>query len=474
MMRHVSLFSGIGMDSIASGLLGYETTAFVEQNEFCQQVLRKRFPRAVIHGAIRTVTCAELMPDGRRIGLLSGGFPCQDLSVAGSGAGLEGARSGLWFEMLRIIQGCQPRRVLIENVAALRTRGLDVVIDGLARVGYGCWWDCVPALAVGAPHLRDRIWITAVPFEDMPGPIRLGGSYDMPRDGKLPRAGANTSAGLLTLEPSATVRMCKEATGAVRREDGVTWLTAIDSPLFPTPSAVSYGSNQGGAAGRTGKVRHSLASMAANQMWPTPERSDGTGGRVSTELGGTRPSGAKRAVTLASAVAHRCWPPPHGMSAPNAARAAGPSGNELGWAVNRSWPTPTQRDWKDRGLLPEAVRNEAEQRCWPSAATATASQGPGREGRAGGPNIRTAVAETSGAGPLNPAWVEWLMGTPIGWTEPACDEPVQLDWLSEYGLPRVLRDVPDRKHRLMALGNSIVWRVAHHRLAQAHELLGLA
>ncbi len=66
------------------------------------------------------------------------------------------------------------------------------------------------------------------------------------------------------------------------------------------------------------------------------------------------------------------------------------------------------------------------------------------------------------------------MGTPSGWTDLACDEPVQLDWLAEYGLPRVLRDVPDRKHRLMALGNSIVWRVAHHRLAQAHELLGLA
>ena len=187
------------------------------------------------------------------------------MSSAGKGKGLDGARSGLWFEFLRIIDECRPDAVIIENVAVLRSRGLDVVIAGLASIGYGCWYDCFPALSVGAPHLRDRVWITAVPFWRMPP---LGGQI-VKNPSKMPRAGASTILGTIEREPRATVKACKAAMGAVRREDGVTWLTKTDSPLFPTPSASSYGSNQGGAAGRVGVVRHSLESMARNRMWPT-------------------------------------------------------------------------------------------------------------------------------------------------------------------------------------------------------------
>lgn len=300
---HVSLFAGIGAMDIAAEHCGYETTHCVEIDPFCRGILAKRFPGATLHDDVCAVGAAEL---GVGMDLLSGGFPCQDLSSAGNGAGLEGARSGLWFEFLRIIRECRPKAVLIENVAVLKSRGLDVVVRGLADAGYGCWWDCVPALAVGAPHLRDRIWITAVPFDRMP-PLSAFGASKAPA--KMPRAGyasgSPTMPWLTEVAPHATIRMCKEAMGAVKGANGVTWLTKLDCPLFTTPSASSYGSNRGGAAGRVGPVRHSLPSMARNGSWP------------------------------------RLWPTPHGMRHPDAPRAAGPSGNE---------PGPLNPDWVE-GLM---------------------------------------------------------------------------------------------------------------------------
>ena len=91
--------------------------------------------------------------------ILTGGFPCQDISIAGKGAGIDGDRSGLWSEMLRCIRMARPQIVCVENVAALLVRGLDRVVRQLAEIGYDCEWHCIPASYVGAPHRRDRVWI---------------------------------------------------------------------------------------------------------------------------------------------------------------------------------------------------------------------------------------------------------------------------------------------------------------------------
>jgi DNA (cytosine-5)-methyltransferase 1 len=96
--------------------------------------------------------------------VICGGFPCQDISVAGKGAGIEGERSGLWAEYRRIIGEVRPRYVIVENVAALLGRGLGRVLGDLATLGYDAEWHCIPASAVGAPHRRDRIWIVAYPY----------------------------------------------------------------------------------------------------------------------------------------------------------------------------------------------------------------------------------------------------------------------------------------------------------------------
>ncbi len=156
-MKSLDLFSGIGGFALAGARLGIETVAFCEIDPFCQAVLGKHWPGVPIYGDIR-----KLDPTGfRGVDLIAGGFPCQDISAAGKGAGIDGARSGLWKEMLRIIAGVRPHWCLIENVPALRTRGSDRVLSDLETVGYAAWPLVVGAWAVGAPHRRDRVWIVA-------------------------------------------------------------------------------------------------------------------------------------------------------------------------------------------------------------------------------------------------------------------------------------------------------------------------
>jgi site-specific DNA-cytosine methylase len=101
------------------------------------------------------------------VDVVCGGFPCPDLSTLGTGLGLAGARSGLWFEYLRVIRELRPSYVIVENVPALRTRGLGAILGGLAACGYDAEWDGVSAAAFGAPHPRDRIWLIAYPNGDV-------------------------------------------------------------------------------------------------------------------------------------------------------------------------------------------------------------------------------------------------------------------------------------------------------------------
>ena len=152
------LFSGIGGFSLGLERTGGFTTKwFVEIDPYCRRVLAKHWPNVKQYTDIRGVDWGAAEP----VDLLCGGFPCQDISVAGKGAGLAGARSGLWSEYVKAIQALQPKWVIIENVSALRSRGLDQVLGSLAALGYDAEWHCVPACAVGAPHRRDRIWIVA-------------------------------------------------------------------------------------------------------------------------------------------------------------------------------------------------------------------------------------------------------------------------------------------------------------------------
>jgi DNA (cytosine-5)-methyltransferase 1 len=162
-MRVLDLFSGIGGFSLGLERAGMKTVAFCEIEPYCRAVLRKHWPDVPIYDDVRTLTAERLAADGIGVDLICGGFPCQDISTAGKGAGIEGERSGLWREYARLIGELRPRYVIVENVAALLGRGLGVVLGDLAAIGFDAEWHCIPASAIGAPHRRDRLWIVAHP-----------------------------------------------------------------------------------------------------------------------------------------------------------------------------------------------------------------------------------------------------------------------------------------------------------------------
>lgn len=157
-MRIGSLFSGIGglelgLEQAGAGEIAWQ----VERDPYCRRVLARHWPAAERHQDVTEVDFGQLEP----VDVICGGFPCQDVSIAGDGAGLAGARSGLWREMVRAIRLVGPQHVIVENVAALLDRGMGAVLGDLAESRYDAEWDCLPAGAFGAPHFRDRLFVLA-------------------------------------------------------------------------------------------------------------------------------------------------------------------------------------------------------------------------------------------------------------------------------------------------------------------------
>ena len=160
-MNHLDLFSGIGGVSLGLERAGFRTVGFCEVDPWRRERLRQNFPGRPIFRDIRHVTARAARTLGQ-IDIVSGSFPCQDVSLANTAAqGLAGARSSLVFELLRVISEIKPHWCLIENVLGLRTRGADRVLHELEAFGYACWPLVVGARHVSAPHRRDRVWIVA-------------------------------------------------------------------------------------------------------------------------------------------------------------------------------------------------------------------------------------------------------------------------------------------------------------------------
>jgi DNA (cytosine-5)-methyltransferase 1 len=163
-LRTLSLFAGIGgFDLGLERTGGFRTVAFCEIDPFCRRVLAKHWPGVPCYHDVRDLTAERLAADGISVDVICGGFPCQDVSVGGVGAGIDGERSGLWSEYARLVGELRPRFVIVENVSALLGRGLGRVLGDLAALGFDAEWHCIPASALGAPHNRDRIWIVAYP-----------------------------------------------------------------------------------------------------------------------------------------------------------------------------------------------------------------------------------------------------------------------------------------------------------------------
>lgn len=340
---HISLFAGVGMTDLAMESQGYKTVATAEIDEWCRGILRKRLPTAhhfadvkhvKRHGNLTGESLPAVWPPRRPL-LISGGFPCQGTSASGARQGLKDPRSGLWREFARVIHEFHPDTVFVENSPMLRSRGLDRVLCDLYDLGYDAAWDCVPAAAVGAPHLRDRLFLKAWP--------NPGADIDY-SDLERPYVGVATTAGVLA-QP---------------------WLEDEGGEKFVTRFS------------RAGELRAGFVSELEPQVpvrncrqsavYPTPTRADGTGGP------GTSPH------------------------------------------------------------------------------------------RAGGKNLRTVVAEETGSGRLNPMRIEWMMGLPLGWTDPAvhnADLICHPGWTAEpCGVPWTKASQDHRGQRIAALGNGLVPQAA--------------
>jgi DNA (cytosine-5)-methyltransferase 1 len=167
-MNELALFAGAGGGILGGTLLGWRTVCAVEIEDYPRRVLLQRqadgiLPRFPVWDDVNTF---DGKPWRGKVDVISGGFPCQDISVAGLGAGIAGLRSGLWKHFARIIGEVQPHYVFIENSPNLRNKGLEVVLEDLWRLGYDARWGVVGAHHAGAPHKRNRIWIVAHSVSD--------------------------------------------------------------------------------------------------------------------------------------------------------------------------------------------------------------------------------------------------------------------------------------------------------------------
>lgn len=162
-MNELALFAGAGGGILASHLLGWRTVCAVERDAYAAQVLAQRQNDGILKPfpIWSDVTTFDGKPWNGIIDVISGGFPCQDISSAGKGAGINGERSGLWSEMARIIGEVRPNYVFVENSPMLVSRGFARVIGDLTQMGYDAHWTRFSASNFGAPHQRDRLWLVA-------------------------------------------------------------------------------------------------------------------------------------------------------------------------------------------------------------------------------------------------------------------------------------------------------------------------
>lgn len=188
-MKIGSLFSGVGGLELGLEWAGLgETVWQVEKDEYCRSVLATHWPNAARYDSVEDVGARNLQP----VDLICGGFPCQDVSSAGSGAGLAGARSGLWWEFARVVGEMRPAWVVVENVASGASRWLDAVRGELERLGYETLPVPFGAMHVGAPHRRRRVFLVGRLVADTVGdtvrlerqrrPARRSGSVCPPGD----------------------------------------------------------------------------------------------------------------------------------------------------------------------------------------------------------------------------------------------------------------------------------------------------
>jgi len=162
-MQVLDLFAGCGAYSLGLSWAGFDIVAASEIDPDASAIYSSHFPKVRMYGDVRELTGKQLRADGLYPTVIVAGWPCQDLSTAGNGSGLRGERSGLWSECARLVRELRPDYVILENSPALLNGWMGEVLGDLAALGYNAEWEGIHAASLGAPHLRERLWIIAYP-----------------------------------------------------------------------------------------------------------------------------------------------------------------------------------------------------------------------------------------------------------------------------------------------------------------------
>jgi len=461
-MKIGSLFSGIGgLDLAVEAHFEAAPAWFVERDPYCKQVLAKRWPGVPILDDVREVGAGDVEPPD----VLCGGFPCQDLSAAGTRSGLvDGDRSALFFEMARIVAELRPRYVVLENVPALlKWRG--VVERSLD--GYGLTWVKVSAAHVGAPHLRRRVFVLAERGAAHRGVVEAG---KVPRVDRWPTHNASGFQDYQTpaqhMERSA--RLVEQGT----RPIGVQLPIAVQpAALWPSVSGMGGGQTSRGGDRKGERLIGGAVQPAAH--WQTPRAKQTMG---PTEYDRNSPSlhcevqpAARWPTATRNDYKNAGYQSANGKDFRTLPGATGSAPQRGGVQPAARWTSPIARDWKDAGHSPNlSIDTLPRQATAPSGADSNRSRSGGQ-------------ATTGSSARLSPSWVELLMGFPMGWTDLDCDNPIALPFPApmvkgQWGdspqhdfepLRTVTGKQAHRTARLRALGNAVV-------SAQALQALALA
>lgn len=353
-MKIGSLFSGIGGLELGLEWAGVGHTAWqVESDPYCRQVLAHHWPDAGRFDDVCTVGAHNLAP----VDVICGGFPCQDISYAGLGAGLQGARSGLWREFARIIREVGPAYVVVENVRALLTRGIDQVLGTLADLGYDAEWHSLSAAEVGASHRRQRIFIIAWRRE-LANSNRGGPERQRPRAAAVersPRDGVGNAESERYGE-----------TGALRRDRPEEWIAGASSDLDDTHGGRCEQRDAG-----LGEYRES------DSRYVPVGHSDSGGRRAGTELAARQSAEGRAALGVANGAGPQGHGRPDRMGDTEGREAKGRHGTKAGVCLGWSDATPVRGANGTVRLIPyEAAQEGPESPLWPVADGA-----PGRVAR---------------------------------------------------------------------------------------------
>lgn len=265
-LRVLDLFSGIGGFSLGLERTGgFETVAFCEIEEYPRRVLAKHWPQVPCYHDIRDLTADTLRRDGIAVDVICGGFPCQDISEAGLRAGLQGSRSGLWSEYARLISELRPRFVVVENVSELLRNGMGRVLGDLVALEYDAEWHSIPAIAIGADHIRDRVWIVAYPngarAQEPKQRRRKQRAQEVGKDAAQDHADANGSRLQRWLSPRAIGTDAR----AISPWLGLTFSSAPSFPGVYGAGAPVLGRGENGIPNRVDRV-HAIGNAVVPQI----------------------------------------------------------------------------------------------------------------------------------------------------------------------------------------------------------------